>query len=73
MLKSKTALQELLEWVQDEENKIGKYIESSMIEYMIKKLIPKEKEQITNAFKDQCDNLYKLEMSEKYYEQNFEQ
>ena len=67
-MKNKTVLQELLEWVRDEENQIGKFIETEMIEYMIKQFLSKEREQIENSFAAGRENINLYAMENGKYE-----
>ena len=77
--KNKTVLDELLNWIKDEENQIGTFIETEMIEYKIKQFLSKERKQMVNSFAAGRENinLYamengKYEVFGDYYEQNFE-
>ena len=67
----KTALQELIEWIElnIDDNDFIKY---DLLEEADKKL-EKEKEQIRNAYNDGYFAAYKYKDWEEYYKQNFNQ
>ena len=74
MEKKQTALNELLEWVMEFEDKPVKPTLTNMKE-KIWQLLPKEREQIINAAAGHCYPTAQMEMNdaERYYEQYYTQ